>query len=344
MLDRRFDIYERRIFTPTKPPSKKSVLPLGNLRILCFGVWLSVLVLAGTFYFAFPAPELATTEASWRGEVANKKAIVSGFVVTKAKEPNVYAASYLLLDERSGELLLCHNCQENLPVASTTKMTTALTAVELMPLDQVITVPASAPAINGSKIGLRTGEKITLANLLKGLLIQSGNDAALTIASVIDQTEGEGKFVEKMNQYMARHQLSQTTFADPAGLDDDSGRSSSYELAQIARLLLKNETLAPIVRTGEASIANTTGDIVHELKNSNRLVIPSSSYYMADALGIKTGFTLAAGHCLVSALDWQGRKLISVVLNTTETDLAASARESKRIFSWAKSSLETATY
>lgn len=264
-------------------------------------------------------------------------------VVGSAK-PYVYSKSYLLMDSATTEVIVSKNADTALPIASTTKMTTALVAMELFNLDDVVTISAFPPKINGSKIGLVKGEKITVLNLLKGLLIYSGNDTAYALAEHYSNEEGNyQKFVQRMNEFVQNHNLNGTQFNDPAGLDD-TGHSTAFDLANIARLLLNNKTLAQIVSTPETTIASTDGSTTHELKNTNRLILTDSGYYMPDVVGIKTGFTPDAGHCLISAEKVGDRYLIGVILNTDEYTITASASEMKKLFTWASTNWKVVKY
>jgi len=261
------------------------------------------------------------------------------------KSPLVYSKAYVLLDSDSAETIIAQNADESLPIASTTKMTTALVALEKLPLDKVVTISSEPPKINGSVIGLKTGEQMTILSLLKGLLIHSGNDAAMTLAEAYSGTEGDSaQFVAAMNEYVKSHHILSTTFSDPAGLDDDTGRSTPQDLAQITRLLLQQPTLAAIVSTPAETITSVDGQISHQLKNTNRLIESDSAYYLPSALGVKTGYTPAAGHCLIAAYRWQGRTLIGVVMNTNESSNSASAAEMFKLFRWADNSLELRSY
>jgi len=267
------------------------------------------------------------------------------YVKEGASKPLIYSGSYILIDAETNEILISKNPYEPLPVASTTKMTTALVAVENLPLDQVVTVSAKAANINGSKIQLLPQEKITVRNLLKGLLIQSGNDAAMALAEAYSKEAGNYRlFAEKMNEFIKNNHLTATTFADPAGLDDDNGRSSAFDLSQIARLVLQNQTLRDIVTTPSETITSVNGQHSHQLKNSNRLILNDNPYYLPNAIGIKTGFTLAAGHCLVSGYQLNDRVVIGVVLNTVESTITASAVEMRKLFLWANDNVKVGSY
>lgn len=262
-----------------------------------------------------------------------------------AKLPLVYAKAYALIDAETGEVIIEKNGYLSLPVASTTKMTTALVAEASLRLDEVVTVSPKVNNVIGSDIQLLSGEKITVHSLLKGLLIQSGNDAAVALAEFYDQKNGSsGAFVQKMNEYLRERHINDTIFTEPAGLDDETGRSSAVSLAQIARILLTRPALASIIKTPTTTIFSTDERLQHPLKNSNRLVVADNPYYMPEAIGVKTGFTLDAGHCLVAAMTDNGRTYVGVVLNTTESTLTASAAEMKKLFTWTKQSVVWKTY
>lgn len=286
----------------------------------------------------------ATTPTASSADFQAKSRQVSQYVVIddRHQPPPVRSTSFLLLDQASNEVLVSRLADSPLPVASTTKMVTALVARELLALDAVVTVPLSATKVAGSKVNLLAGEKITVHNLLKALLIQSGNDAAYALASAT--AEDTDQFVTRMNQYLASHRLRQTKFTDPAGLDDQAGRSTAFELSQIARLLLQDRLLAEIVTVGKATITSVNGLTVHQLTNSNRLVLGDSPYFLPSALGIKTGYTDGAGHCLVAAYMIKGRVVIGVILSTTEASIEASAKEMRKLFLWAESRLEVREY
>lgn len=254
-----------------------------------------------------------------------------------APKPPVYAKNYALMDASNGDLLVAERADDLIPVASTTKMVTALVVVEKLDLKKIVTISKRPPNIQGSKINLLTGEKISIENLLKALLINSGNDAAFALAEAYSGKEGDYEsFAAEMNALVRSHGLTQSTFFDPAGLDDERGRSTVRELAHIARLVLQNDLLRAIITTPQATIASADGQITHELKNTNRLIQSDTPYYLANALGVKTGFTHDAGHSLVSAYKFNDRTLIGVVMNTIEYTNTASAAESKKLYLWAE--------
>lgn len=266
-------------------------------------------------------------------------------LAAKAKRPLIYAKQYVLLDANNAEVIVSQGEDTPVPIASTTKMMTALVALANLPLDKVVTVSNKPPTIQGSKIGLKSGEKISVRSLIQGLLIHSGNDAAFSLAEAYANEPGDySKFVKAMNDFAASNHLVKTYYGDPAGLDDEVGRSTPRELANVARMLLREPFLASAVTTQEMTITSTDGQISHPLKNTNRLIVSESPYYLPNALGIKTGFTLDAGHSLVAAYKWQDRVLVGVVMNTIESTITASAIEMNKLFRWADSSLVLKQY
>jgi len=266
-------------------------------------------------------------------------------VTNDAPRPPVYAKSFLLLDSQTAEVVVGDNINQSVPIASITKMVTALVARKLFSLDDIVEVSQYAAGIQGSGIDLMPGEKITVSNLLKGLLIQSGNDAAFALAEHYSRkSENYQLFVDQMNQYVRGVGLSQSVFGDPAGLDDEDGRSTALELAHIARLVLQDPVLKEIVKTPNETIYSINKYYKHELKNSNRLVQGESPFYLPNALGIKTGFTNDAGHCLVSAYQSENGELVGVVLNTAEYTSTASSSESRKLFLWANRYTERRQY
>lgn len=271
----------------------------------------------------------------------------SSYLVRKEGSPlpPVYSNSYILIDATNGDVLVGKNKTRIVPVASTTKMVTALVAREVFDLNEVVEIKQLAASINGSEIKLIYGEKITVRDLLKGLLIQSGNDTAFALAEHYSKVPGNYElFVEKMNSYVREQGLVDTVFSDPAGLDDEIGRSTAWDLANIARLLLVDEVLAKIVKIPKTTVASIDGRFTHELENSNRLILSDSSYYLPGVIGIKTGFTPDAGHCLVSAYNFNGQTIIGVVLKTNEYSITASAYESRKLYNWANRYIEAMAY
>lgn len=216
------------------------------------------------------------------------------------------AKSAVVLSGDTGEILYSYNCNMRLSMASTTKIMTGLILCESGNLDREITVTAPMVAVEGSSMGLRVGDVVTLRDLLYGLMLPSGNDAANAIAiSLCGSIE---KFAQVMNQRAKEMGLTNTHFVTPSGLDADEHYTTAYELALIAKTALSNEEFADVVAT--KSITLSYGGTQHYLSNHNKLL---SS--VEGVIGVKTGFTKKSGRCLVSAYKKDGRYVIAVTLN-----------------------------
>ena len=211
------------------------------------------------------------------------------------------AAAAVTMDADTGETLFAENADSRLPMASTTKIMTALVALGEGDLDRVYTVKKQYAAVEGSSMYLEEGERLTLRDTLYGLLLSSGNDAA---AAVAGECGGERAFVDKMNAKARELGLTDTRFENPSGLPSDGHYTTARELAKITAAALRDPVFLDIVSTKTCTAAGRT------LVNHNRLL----SLY-EDASGVKTGFTRAAGRCLVSAAERNGRTVIAVTLN-----------------------------
>lgn len=245
-----------------------------------------------------------------------------------AKLPLVNARQAILIDRDSFYILYEKDAYLSVPIASVTKLATALVVLERYKLDDVVTVPREATLVAGTKIGLKTGEKITVENLLKTSLIHSGNDATYALAYHGGSLQ---EFVGWMNEKAKTVGLKNTKFADPAGLDD-SGHSTAFDLGILLARAFREDTVIKIVGTAKETVTSTDGVIRHELENSNRLV--KEEMYFQGIVGGKTGFTPVAGHNLVAAAERDGHMLISVIINTYEDTKEASARENARLLQW----------
>lgn len=247
-------------------------------------------------------------------------------------EPHIYSKASLLMDAPSSYVIYQKSADLKVPIASTTKIMTATVVLDNYGdhLDDVVTITRPMVAIEGSDIQLRIGEKIKVIDLLKGLLIMSGNDTAYSLALHFG---GKDAFIKEMNDKAAFLGLSSTRYQCPAGLNDD-GYSTAQDLAFLTNYALKNPTFSSIVSTPSATISSVDGKIIHELKNSNRMLQTDDSNFFSPALGVKTGFTYAAGHCLVSSAKKDGHQLIGIILNTNENTITASAKESKKLMEW----------
>lgn len=218
------------------------------------------------------------------------------------------ARAAVLIERHTGQVLLSCNAHEALPMASTTKVMTALIALEKGNLDDVVTVGRNAYGVPGTSIYLGLGERITLRDLLYGLMLASGNDAAVAIAEHI--AGDVPAFCEMMTQRAQALGCENTRFATPHGLPAKEHFTTAADLAKIAQEAMKHDLFREIVSTRRASIP-WEGRTYHRiLNNKNKLLTDYEG-----ATGIKTGYTKAAGRCLVFGAKREGLEVIGVVLN-----------------------------
>ncbi|MCL6611616.1 MAG: D-alanyl-D-alanine carboxypeptidase [Peptococcaceae bacterium] len=211
------------------------------------------------------------------------------------------------MDAETGQVLYAKNPHQPRPIASTTKIMTALLAIECGDLKGEVTVSPRAAGVDGSSIYLRAGEKLSLEELLYGALLHSGNDACVAIAEHV--AGREEIFIDWMNYKALKMGLKNTHFSNTNGLPHKEHYSSAYDLAAIAMYALKNPVFNRIVATKNHFI-NGPGGRRH-LSNTNQMLW---GYKGAD--GVKTGTTNAAGKCLVASASREGRRLIAVVLHS----------------------------
>lgn len=224
------------------------------------------------------------------------------------KAPVISATAALVKDVNSGELLYVKNPDKNVPIASTTKIMTALVALEYFKPEDVLTVVDSS--IEGSSMGLKMGEQLSLRSLLYGLMLNSGNDAAFTIAA--NYPGGLPAFVKAMNNKGQEIGLLNTHFDNPAGFDSPNHYSSASDMAKIAQVAMDNTQLAWVVSTKEATVASADKNIIHPLKNLNKLLD------QPGVLGVKTGTTPEARENLVGLIERGDRKLLTVILGSND--------------------------
>lgn len=215
------------------------------------------------------------------------------------------AQSAVVMEINSGRVLFSKNADIRLPMASTTKIMTALVAVELCDIDEPVNIDKKAVGVEGSSVYLRLGETLTVKELLYGLMLRSGNDCAVALA--IHVGGSIENFAELMNAKAAYLGLDNTHFVNPHGLHDDNHYTSAYDLAVISCEAMKNPIFREIVSTKKVTIGG--GEEKRLLLNKNKLL-----YNYENACGVKTGYTKRAGRCFVGAAD-NGTELVCVVLN-----------------------------
>lgn len=219
--------------------------------------------------------------------------------------PPVEARAWGLIDGRTGEVLITHAGNRRLPIASTTKLMTAYVAMKDMPLDKIVRAAHYEAEYGESLMGLRTGQKISVRDLLYGLILRSGNDAAHTLA--LRATGSIPRFVDQMNRYAAALGLSNTHYANPVGLDQKGNYSSAQDLMTLTRHLLAIPAFAKIADSREAELTSVTPP--RRIKTINEL--------LEDApwvSGVKTGHTWGAAYVLVGSGRKEGTELISVAI------------------------------
>ncbi len=231
-----------------------------------------------------------------------------GECLVSGSDYTVGAKAAVVMEAQTGTLLFAQEAHKKLPMASTTKIMTALLTLEQEGLDETFTVDPVAIQVEGSSMGLQEGDAVTLRALAGGMLTASGNDAAGAAAVRIDGSKEA--FVQRMNRRAQELGMLETHFVTPSGLDAEEHYSTAYDMALLGRAALQNPVFAEMA--GQKRLALTYGNPPYRrsLLNHNRLL----SLY-PDAIGIKTGFTKKAGRCLVSAAQRDGVTLIVVTLN-----------------------------
>lgn len=228
-----------------------------------------------------------------------------------ASSPSLSAQSAVLIEAESGKVVWEKNAHLCLPMASTTKIMTALVALELASPDTVICVDGRAVGTEGSSVYLCEGESLTLEQLLYALMLESANDAAVAIA--IGVSGSEEAFVDAMNAKATSLGLSDTHFANPHGLDAEGHYTTAYELGRIAQAALQNPLFKTIVSTRKTTIPHQNTDGVRLLVNHNKMLRQYDG-----CIGVKTGYTQKSGRCLVSAAERDGVTVIAVTINSPD--------------------------
>ena len=224
---------------------------------------------------------------------------------TQIKIPDTNSRACVVIDRNTNTILYGKNEKQKRKMASTTKIMTATIIIENCNLDETIEISKKAAGTGGSRLGLKTGDKITIKDLLYGLMLRSGNDAAVALAEYAGGSiEG---FAELMNNKALELGLTNTHFETPHGLDSDKHYTTAYELAILSNYALNNATFAQIVGTREYTI--TINGSPKQLSNTNELLGHLDGVY-----GVKTGFTNGANRCLVTACKRNNMDIICVVL------------------------------
>ena len=244
-------------------------------------------------------------------------AIAGAFALSLAGIPayaapeNVSAVSAIVIEAQTGTVLWEHNSREKRAMASTTKIMTALLTIEAGDLDREFTVDPLAIMVEGTSMGLREGDRVSRRDLLYGILLPSGNDAAN--AAAVSVSGSMTAFVKLMNSRARELGLNDTHFATPSGLDADGHYTTACDLARLAAYALRDDTFREIVGCASADVEFGNPPYKRTLYNSNKMLKRYDG-----AIGVKTGFTDNARRCLVSAAERDGATLVAVTLNAPD--------------------------
>ncbi len=255
--------------------------------------------------------------------------IISLFVLSFAQNAlaidiDVPASAAILVEQKSGRVLFSKDANVPRPMASTTKIMTALIVLEECDLNDVVEIDRRMSGIEGSSMYLEVGERLTVEELLYGLMLRSGNDAAIALA--IHAGGSLEDFVNMMNERALKMGLEDTAFANPHGLHDEDHHTTAYELALIARKAMEYEVFREIIITDKKVVSWEGHEWNRVLSNKNKILS-----LIEGGNGIKTGYTKAAGRCLVSSAMQNGMQLIAVTLNCAD-DFNISAKLLQRGF------------
>lgn len=250
--------------------------------------------------------------------------------LTSSTKPLLLADNYVLIDNDTNTVLLSHNQNSRIYPASITKLATALTALNIYPLDELVTVPEAY--LNGQNMNLQPGETLTVRSLVSALLVHSANDAAYNLAA--HHRNGVTGFVKEMNLIATKYGLKNTHFVNFDGLQDPNHYSTVYDLAELGRLAIKNPVIRETVKDKSITVSDITNKFNYTLDSTNELlgVVP-------EIEGLKTGWTPEAGGCFVGLINLNGHLLISVVAQSPDR-----FADTTTIVNWAKSNLFWSDY
>jgi len=251
-------------------------------------------------------------------------------VVVNKNKPQLSTNFYILIDNETNQILVSENENTRIYPASTTKLVTALTALNIYPLEEVVTI--SKDYVDGKVMELKSGDKVTIKTLVAGLLIHSANDAAFSLASHYPQ--GITGFVDQMNLLTKKYGLKNTHFVNFDGLHSPDHYSTVYDLSQIARIAIQNSTLRNYVKIKSMELTDIYGQKVYKVLSTNELlgVLP-------EVEGLKTGWTPEASGSFIALLNIDGHYLISVVAQSEDR-----FNDTKILLNWAKENLTWRMY
>jgi serine-type D-Ala-D-Ala carboxypeptidase (penicillin-binding protein 5/6) len=258
----------------------------------------------------------AFSDMALRYFIFNKNVKYSPFKIVSKQYPvfkspinsDVSAKAVIIMDKDSGVVLFSKNPNLLFSMASTTKIMTALVALDYYKMNDMLTIRKDK--VEGVNVGFKIGEKLFFKDVLYAMLLPSGNDAALAIAQ--NYPGGENAFIEKMNDKAKSLRLTHTNFADSIGLEDSRDYTTPLDLARLASIALESETFAKIVATKAWEIADVTGNNKYSLTNLNKLL------GVQGVNGVKTGYTTEAGQVLVTSRKEGEHTVIIVVMDSQD--------------------------
>ena len=232
-----------------------------------------------------------------------------------AKDLNITSPAAIVMETSTGRILYSKNERSKRKIASTTKLMTAMVAIDNCNLEDMVEVSKNAAAVGGSEVGIKAGDKITLKALLYGLMLESGNDCAVAIAEHVSGSQEE--FAKLMNKKALKIGAKDTCYTNAHGLDTEDNHCTAYDLALIACEVLKYPDILNIMGTEQINIK--MGDTTKYLANTNRL-LRNYEY----CIGGKTGFTNGANRCIVTFAKKEDMQIVTVVLGSETTDIRFS--------------------
>jgi len=318
--------------SPPNPPSKTKVKAKNNNSIIIAVIFGLILLTAG-IYQRITNPQKALDN---KQEVSENKITESTesaqFKVEPAEPaplpykfppPEISAKAYGIVDLTSGTKLYYKNADQVLHPASVTKIMTAVVAYENYDLDKPVVVPTKCVGLNASSIGLKANEVFTMEDLIYGLLVPSGADAACAIANIVDESE----FVGQMNQKAKEIGMENTSFNNEIGLDTSEIQFSTInDLEKLTTYALKSSFFRKIVGTKEVTIKALNSTNSYKIKNTNDLL-----FTIPGTVGIKTGYTPTAGECLAYLYENKGQEFLIIMLGSNDR-----FGDTTKILNWAK--------
>lgn len=248
---------------------------------------------------------------------------------SEVEELELNARIALIYDRASGRVLYEKNGDKQTPMASTTKIMTAIVVLENTNLKDIVTIDSKSASIGGSRLGLKKDDKVTINDLLYGLMLRSGNDAASALAIYVGGSIQN--FADMMNNKAEELGLTNSHFVVPHGLDNEGHYTTAHELAKITDYALKNETFKKIVSTSNTTIS-INGNL-KQINNTNKLLNSVSGVY-----GVKTGFTNGAGRCLVTAWEKNDMDIITVIIGADTNNLRTT--DTKKLIEYVEKNYE----